>query len=106
MPHVPAFVLAFIALITGTVVGWFVQRTLVSIERNGEWPETPAWKKHSLSARGSIAALLAGLFVLQGAEVFNAWDVVWRMWLFQTVAAYAGASGIDLILRVLGKGRL
>lgn len=105
MPEVPAFALALIALVTGTIIGWFVQRTMISIQRNGLWPDTPDWKKQSLSGTGSIAAFIAGLWVLQGAETFNAWDLVWKLWLYQTVAAYGGATALDVIVRFLGKGK-
>lgn len=105
MPVIPPFAIALLALITGTIVGWFVQRTMSSIQNNGAWADFPAWKKRSLSMRGSIAALIAGLYVLQGAEAFSAWGVIWKMWLAQTAAAYAGAPGLDLIVKILGRIR-
>lgn len=101
----PPFLVALTALIAGTVVGWFVQRTMSSIHHNGAWPDMPDWKKRSLSTTGSIAAFIAGLYVLQNAETFRAWDVVWKMWLYQTGAAYVGATGLDLIVRFVGKGK-
>lgn len=92
-----AFLLAIVALLIGTAIGFFVQDVASSLRHNGAWPDMPRWKKRALASTGSIAAFIAGVYVLQGATAsINPQQLVFRMWLYQTLAAWAGATALDL----------
>ena len=93
---VGAWLVALVALLVGTGIGWFVQSTATALRRNGAWPDTPAWKKRAIGASGSIAAFVAGVYVLSDAPTFSGQTFVFRLWLWQVLSAWAGATALDM----------
>lgn len=91
-----AFLVALVALITGSAAGFLVQRTAAAIRKNGAWPDVPSWKKFYLSLTGSFAAFAAGAVVLVNAPTFSPEDVLARMWLYQTFAAWGAPFILDV----------
>lgn len=100
----PAFIVALVALLIGTAAGFLVQRVAVALRYNGAWGDTPTWKKWSLSGTGSIAAFAAGAYILSNAPSFSPEEVLARMWLWQTLAAWAGPTALDVGVEWLRKG--
>jgi len=85
----------------GTLAGFLVQRVAISIRKDAEWAEYPAWKKWRLSATGSIAAFAAGAYVLSHAPTFSPDGVLADLWLWQTLAAWMGPTLLDLGAQLL-----
>ena len=99
-----SFIYAMIALLVGTAAGYLVQRVATALRYNGLWPQTPGWKKEALSATGSIAAFVAGAYILANTTDFTPETLLARLWLWQTIAAWGGATVLDLALEWLKRG--
>lgn len=98
------FIMLLSALLAGAVFGYIVQNTSAAIRHDKAWSSFPPWKKRALSLTGSISALAAGLFVIDTAPATLGESIIWRVWLWQTLAAWAGAQALEFLWDRTGKG--
>lgn len=96
MPSGP-FLIAILALIIGSGVGYFVQHVTVSIGYDDKWPDVPGWKRRALASSGAITAFVVGLYFLQRAPNFNPDQVIVDLWFWQTIASGGGGSLMDFL---------
>lgn len=89
------------ALAFGVAVGWIVQSVAARLRYNGEWERIPRSRKRAMSAVGAIAAFVAGLWILDHPPPHGSTPFVYRLWLYQTVAAWAGSVLLDTLGRIL-----
>lgn len=85
-----------IALLFGTLVGWFVQSVASRLRYNGSWKNLDRSKKRAMSASGSIAALVVGLWILDHPREGAVTPYIYRLWFWQMLAAWLGAVFLDL----------
>lgn len=84
------------ALLFGVLVGWFVQSVASRLRYNGKWSALDRSKKRAMSASGSIAALVVGLWILDHPRDDAVTPYVYRLWFWQMMAAWLGAVFLDL----------
>lgn len=97
----PVFEIApLVALAFGVAVGWIVQSVAARLRYNGEWDRISRSRKRAMSAVGAIAAFVAGLWILDH-PLEEGTPFVYRLWLYQTVAAWAGSVLLDALGRIL-----
>lgn len=86
------------ALAFGVIVGTGVQLVAARLRFNGQWSKIPPGRRWAMAATGGIAAFVIGLYVLEHTPRIvdpDAPPFVYRLWLYQTVAAWAGSLFLD-----------
>lgn len=97
-----AWIIAIVALFTGTGFGWFVQHVGVALIKDDDWPDVPDWKRWRLAAAGGILSFAAGARVLLFAPNFQPEEVIISMWIQQILAAPGGAAALEALMRAKG----
>jgi hypothetical protein len=102
------------ALAFGVIVGIGVQTVAARLRFNGQWSKIPLGRRWAMAATGGIAAFVVGLYVLDHTPVVldpDAPPYVYRLWLYQTIAAWAGSLVLDAaawtlttLVRAIGDG--
>lgn len=82
------------ALAFGVLVGFITQLVAARLRYNGEWDGVPIGRKVATSATGALAAFVTGLWILDNPGE-EPGPFVYRLWLWQTVAAWGGALVLD-----------
>lgn len=89
------------ALGFGTFVGFLVQLVAARLRYNGTWGDVPLGRKIATSSTGAIAAFIAGLWILDHPPAGADTPYVYRLWFWQTIAAWLGSLFLDIAGRAL-----
>lgn len=90
-----------LALAFGTFIGVFVQGVAFTLKYNGEWESISRRRKRAAATTGGIAAFVAGLMTLSTLDSSTSGidpNLMYKMWLAQTIAAWGGATFLEKML--------
>lgn len=90
-----------LALAFGVTVGFVTQLVASRLRYNGEWDAVPVGRKVAMSATGALAAFIVGLWILDHPDPDADTPFVYRLWLWQTVAAWGGSLVLDAWARIV-----
>lgn len=90
VPVIPLLALAF-----GVLVGFATQLVASRLRYNGDWDAVPIGRKIAMSGTGALAAFITGLWILDNPVLDSGTPFVYRLWLWQTVAAWGGSVLLD-----------
>jgi len=85
------------------IVGFVTQLVATRLRYNGGWTDVPFGRRVAMSTTGAIAAFIAGLWVLDHPNPDATTPYVYRLWLWQTIAAWAGSMILDTAARLLNR---
>lgn len=100
-PNALASFSPLLALAFGVAVGFVTQLVATRLRYNGDWNDIPLGRRVAMSATGALAAFVVGLWILDHPDPDATTPFVYRLWLWQTVAAWAGATLLDAAARIL-----
>lgn len=96
-----------VGLLIGVLFGFWVQYVAARLRYNGEWEKIPVDKRIAMFSTGSIAAFLVGLWILDNPRALQSpgsgTPTVYRLWFWQTVAAWGGAVVLDVATSALNR---
>lgn len=91
----------FIALLFGTFVGLLAQTISARLRHNGKWHEMTSGRKWALRWSGALAAYGVGLWILDHPAPNSVTPYIYRLWLWQLVAAWGGTAVLDAGVQLL-----